>query len=73
MVLAPIGFVSEHIELLYDLDHEAVEVGRQLGLTMARARTVNDDPVFIEMMADVVRRTCERYRYFPPLPIVSDL
>lgn len=71
VVLAPIGFVSEHIELLYDLDCEAANVSRQLGLTMARAKTVNDDPVFIDMMADVVRQTWERYRHFPPLPIVS--
>ena len=70
-VLAPIGFVSEHIELLYDLDHEAARVSRQLGLTMTRARTVNDDPAFIDMMADVVRRTWERYGRFPPLPIVT--
>jgi len=59
VVLAPIGFVSEHIEMLYDLDHEAARVSRQLGLTMARARAVNDDPAFIDMMADVVRRTWE--------------
>jgi len=71
VVLAPIGFVSEHIELLYDLNHEAAGVCRQLGLPMARARTANDDPAFIDMMADMVRQTWERYTHFPPLPIVG--
>ena len=71
VVLAPIGFVSEHIELLYDLDHQAAAVCQQLDLAMTRARTVNDDPVFIDMMADVVRQTWERYTHFAPLPIVG--
>jgi ferrochelatase len=60
-VLCPIGFVSDHIEVLYDLDHEAIEVSREIGLPVARAEAVNDDPRFIEMMADMVLRTMARY------------
>jgi len=70
VVLAPIGFICEHIEVLYDLDVRAAEVCRELRLPMARAQTPNDDPLFIETMADLVRDTYERYRRFPPLPIV---
>ena len=43
-VLCPIGFVCDHIEVLYDLDHEAADVCREIGLSMTRAEAVNDDP-----------------------------
>lgn len=68
-VLAPIGFVSDHIEVLYDLDEEAASVCRDIGLPMVRAAAANDDPVFLDMMADVVRTTCEHYRDARPLTI----
>jgi protoporphyrin/coproporphyrin ferrochelatase len=64
-VLCPIGFVADHIEVLYDLDREAAEVCREVGLPMTRAAAVNDDPLFLDMMADVVLRTIRRR----PLPI----
>ena len=70
VVLCPIGFVCDHIEVLYDLDHEAAAVCRDLGLPMVRAESVNDDPLFLDMMADVVRRTIRRYQDGRPLPIV---
>ncbi len=68
-VLCPIGFVCDHIEVLYDLDHEAAAVCREIGLAMARAETVNDDPVFLDMMADVVLRTLRRHERGRPLPL----
>lgn len=70
-VISPIGFVCDHIEVLYDLDKEAVDVARELDLPIARAETVNDDVHFLDMMADVVSATCERYQHYPLLPIVS--
>lgn len=70
-VLCPIGFVCDHIEVLYDLDHEAGEVCRDIGLPMVRAAAVNDDPLFLDMMADVVLRTISRYQRSRPLPIVA--
>jgi ferrochelatase len=66
-VICPIGFVCDHVEVLYDLDREAAGVCRTLGLPMARAEAVNDDPLFLDMMADVVLRTIERYRDGRPL------
>ena len=71
VVICPIGFVCDHIEVLYDLDHEAAAVCRELGLPMVRAEAVNDDARFIEMMADVVLRTIQRYEHGRPLPIVA--
>lgn len=70
-VISPIGFLCDHIEVLYDLDHEAAEVCREIGLPMARAETVNDNPVFLDMMADVVRRAWTRGREGVPLPITG--
>jgi ferrochelatase len=55
-VVVPIGFVCDHIEVLYDLDTEARQIAAARGLRMIRAGTVNDHPWFIRMLADVVRR-----------------
>jgi ferrochelatase len=69
VVICPIGFVCDHIEVLYDLDEEAAMVCRELGLPMARAEAVNDDPAFLDLMGDVVVRTWKRYERSLPLPI----
>lgn len=55
VALAPIGFVCDHVEVLYDLDHEARSLGERLGLAVARAATPNDHPLFVRMLADVLR------------------
>ena len=67
VVICPIGFVCDHVEVLYDLDVEAAQVCRNVGLPMTRAATVNDDPLFLEMMADEVLKTWDRYRTGRPL------
>lgn len=68
-VLCPIGFVCDHIEVLYDLDHEAAAVCREVGVTMVRAEAVNDDPLFLDVMADAVMQTWTRYRTGTPLSL----
>jgi ferrochelatase len=70
-VLCPLGFVCDHIEVLYDLDHEAAQACREIGLPMVRAEAVNDDPLFLDMMADLVLRTIARYERGRPLPLVA--
>ena len=70
-MICPVGFVCDHIEVLYDLDKEAAETCSGIGLPMVRAAAVNDDPLFIDMMTDVVLRTIRRYESGHPLPIVS--
>lgn len=57
VVVVPIGFVCDHIEVLYDLDIEAKQIATTYGLELIRASTVNDHPTFIRMMADMVRKT----------------
>jgi ferrochelatase len=70
VILCPVGFVCDHIEVLYDLDREAADICRDIGLPMARAEAVNDDPLFLDMMADVVLDTIRRYGSGRPLGIV---
>jgi protoporphyrin/coproporphyrin ferrochelatase len=56
LLLAPIGFVCDHVEVLYDLDIEAAKIAKDRGLTIKRASCPNDHPTFILMMADVIER-----------------
>ncbi|HZZ64938.1 MAG TPA: ferrochelatase [Candidatus Baltobacteraceae bacterium] len=55
-VVAPIGFLCDHVEVLYDLDVEAAEIARRSGVRMARAASLNDHPLFIRMLADLVQQ-----------------
>jgi ferrochelatase len=54
-VVAPIGFICDHVEVLYDLDVEAARVAREAGVTLVRAATVGEHPRFIEMIAELIR------------------
>lgn len=49
------GFVADHLEILYDLDIEAREIAERAGLAFARTRMPNADPVFLDVLAQVVR------------------
>lgn len=54
LVLAPIGFISDHMEVVYDLDTEARQLCDQLGVNMVRAGTVGADPRFAAMIRELV-------------------
>ena len=54
VVVAPTGFVSDHLEVLWDLDNEARATAAQLGLEFARAGTAGTDPAFVAGLADLV-------------------
>ena len=56
VVVVPIGFVCDHVEVLYDLDVEARAVAAEVGARFHRAQTANDHPAFIAMLADLVTR-----------------
>ncbi len=56
VLLAPIGFVADHLEIRWDLDTEARERAAELGLSLARAEMPNDDPAFVGALAGIVRR-----------------
>ena len=54
VVVAPIGFISDHMEVLYDLDTEAADLCGQLGVEMVRAATVGTAPEFVSMVRDLI-------------------
>ncbi len=54
VVVSPIGFVSDHMEVIYDLDVEALQLSKELGLRMLRAGTVGIHPDFVSMLADIL-------------------
>ena len=53
-MLAPIGFVSDHMEVIYDLDTEAAETAQRLGLRMVRVPTVGTDGEFVSGLVDLL-------------------
>ncbi len=54
IVSCPIGFVSDHLEVLFDIDIEAQGVAREVGLNLIRTASLNDDPTFTTLLANVV-------------------
>ncbi len=57
VVVCPVGFVADHLEVLYDVDVEARAVAESEGLAFCRTDSLNDDPRFCEILAGVVRRS----------------
>ena len=56
VLVCPVGFVSDHLEIRWDLDVEAIELARALGLRFERIEMPNDDPAFVRTLAGIVRR-----------------
>jgi ferrochelatase len=54
VIIMPIGFLSDHMEVLYDLDCEARRVCDEIGLSMVRAATVGTHPLFVEMIGELI-------------------
>jgi ferrochelatase len=59
VISVPVGFVSDHVELLFDVDVRAAGIARELGMRLERPPALNDDPVFIAALAEVVRARSE--------------
>ncbi|MCR8629612.1 ferrochelatase [Paenibacillus radicis (ex Xue et al. 2023)] len=60
VLVCPIGFVSDHLEVLYDLDIEAQKTARELGIHLERTPSLNTDPLYMGALSDVVYAQCER-------------
>jgi ferrochelatase len=61
VVSVPVGFVSDHVELLYDVDVRAQGVAKELGLRLERPPALNDDPRFVNALAEIVRERAARW------------
>lgn len=70
VIVAPIGFVCDHMEVAYDLDIEAAETARRLGLRFTRASTVGTHPAYVNMVRDLV---LERMAANPERPALGTL
>ncbi len=55
LLVVPVGFFSEHLEILYDIDIEATELARELGLELRRTELPNDSPIAIEALSSLVK------------------
>jgi ferrochelatase len=68
VVVAPIGFVSDHMEVVYDLDVEAQQVAKELGLNMVRIPTAGTHPAFVKMIRELIleRSNNEPARFLGP-------
>ncbi len=75
VVVSPVGFISDHMEVVYDLDHEAREVAEALGLEMVRAGTVGTHPTFITAICDLIaeRRIGAERKKVGGLPMAPDV
>ena len=60
VVVAPIGFVCDHVEVLYDLDIEARRIAADHGMRFLRASCPNDHPIFIQMIAEVIEERMKK-------------
>ena len=67
VLVAPIGFVADHLEIYWDIDVEAREKAAELGLELDRTESLNDDPAFIRVLASVVTQE----QAFPPAVTTS--
>ena len=68
VVVCPVGFVADHLEVLYDIDIDARAVAEDAGVELVRARSMNDDPTFIGALADVACRALRASGQHPPTP-----
>jgi len=60
VLVCPVGFVSDHLEIRWDIDVEAAELADELGLELTRIEMPNDEPAFASALAGIVRRTLDR-------------
>jgi protoporphyrin/coproporphyrin ferrochelatase len=65
VLVAPVGFVSDHLEILWDIDIEAREKADELGVELRRIDSLNDDPAFVRALANVAERAREEQPVLP--------
>jgi ferrochelatase len=65
VLVEPIGFVADHLEIYWDIDTEAREKADELGLELDRTESLNDDPAFIQVLAGVVQQQPAYPSYVP--------
>jgi protoporphyrin/coproporphyrin ferrochelatase len=64
VISLPVGFVSDHVEILYDIDIQAQGVARELGMRLERPPALNEDPLFIDTLAGLIRERAVEMGWF---------
>ena len=59
VVSIPVGFVSDHVEILYDIDIEAQDAARKNGVRLERPPALNNDPLFIQTLVDLIKNEAQ--------------
>ncbi|MNC79281.1 Ferrochelatase [compost metagenome] len=59
VLVAPVGFVSDHLEVLYDLDIEAKTVAKELDMRLERIDSLNTDPLYMEALSELIQETAK--------------
>jgi ferrochelatase len=59
VLVVPIGFVADHLEILFDIDVKAQEFARSNGLNLERTESLNSNPTFISALADIIQKRAE--------------
>ena len=75
VIVAPIGFLCDHMEVLYDLDVQAKETAAACGLGFVRAATVSNHPAFVAMLSDLISAHLAQNSpqgRFPLLPVAGE-
>ena len=60
ILVAPVGFVADHVEVLYDIDIEAKRLAEAHGARLERTESLNTSPTFIEALVDIVKSKLKR-------------
>lgn len=68
IVSVPVGFVSDHVEILYDIDIQAQAAARECGVRLERPSALNTDPVFIKQLADLITKKAENQGWLIQAP-----
>lgn len=61
VISIPVGFVSDHVEILFDIDIEAQAVARELEMRLVRPPALNDDPLYIETLTDIIQARAAKW------------
>lgn len=69
VISIPVGFVSDHVEILFDIDIQAQAVARELGMRLVRPPALNDDALYIETLADLIKARAANL--LPALPSMT--
>ena len=61
MISIPVGFVSDHVEILFDIDIQAQEAAQESGVRLERPPALNDDPLYIQTLVDLIEARAQKW------------